>query len=134
MARAVAKRGEPFAKPCVILSGGETTVTIRPRQPGAAQESWRPCGRVLPGPGAGAAKARKKSGRWLQTPTALMASKTTRVCVSLLARSARCGKNMRISGYLDRNDAYGYFEALDDLVITGPTHTNVNDFRAILIL
>ena len=41
---------------------------------------------------------------------------------------------MRISDYLDRNDAYGYFEALGDLVITGPTHTNVNDFRAILIL
>ena len=38
------------------------------------------------------------------------------------------------SDFLDRNDAYGFFSALDDLVHSGPTHTNVNDFRAILIL
>ena len=41
---------------------------------------------------------------------------------------------MKIDQYLDRNDAYGYFKPLGDLVITGPTHTNVNDFRAILVL
>ena len=41
---------------------------------------------------------------------------------------------MKLDQYLDRNDAYGYFEPLGDLVITGPTHTNVNDFRAILVL
>jgi glycerate 2-kinase len=39
-----------------------------------------------------------------------------------------------VEGHLDRNDAYGYFQPLGDLVITGPTHTNVNDFRAILVL
>jgi glycerate 2-kinase len=43
-------------------------------------------------------------------------------------------QGMKISDYLDRNDAYGYFHAIADLVITGPTHTNVNDFRALLIL
>ena len=36
--------------------------------------------------------------------------------------------------HLDRNDAYGYFDAIGDLLVTGPTHTNVNDFRALLIL
>ncbi|NBW55648.1 MAG: glycerate kinase, partial [Betaproteobacteria bacterium] len=36
--------------------------------------------------------------------------------------------------YLDRNDSYRFFEALGDLVVSGPTHTNVNDFRAILVL
>jgi hydroxypyruvate reductase len=41
---------------------------------------------------------------------------------------------MKIDAYLGRNDAYGYFHALGDLVVTGPTHTNVNDFRAILVL
>jgi len=41
---------------------------------------------------------------------------------------------LRLSDHLDRNDAYGFFQALGDLVVTGPTHTNVNDFRAILIL
>ena len=40
---------------------------------------------------------------------------------------------MKLDEYLDRNDAYGYFEALGDLVVTGPTFTNVNDFRALLI-
>ena len=38
-----------------------------------------------------------------------------------------------LEDYLDRNDAYGYFRKLDDLVITGPTYTNVNDFRASLV-
>lgn len=43
-------------------------------------------------------------------------------------------KNMKLSAYMDRNDAYGFFEALDALFVTGPTHTNVNDFRALLVL
>jgi hydroxypyruvate reductase len=43
-------------------------------------------------------------------------------------------KGMKIDAFLDRNDAYGYFQPLDGLVVTGPTHTNVNDFRAILVL
>jgi hydroxypyruvate reductase len=41
---------------------------------------------------------------------------------------------MKIEDFLARNDAYGYFSALDDLVMTGPTFTNVNDFRALLVL
>jgi glycerate 2-kinase len=41
---------------------------------------------------------------------------------------------MKPDQYLARNDAYGFFRLLDDLVITGPTHTNVNDFRAMLVL
>jgi hydroxypyruvate reductase len=43
-------------------------------------------------------------------------------------------QGMKIDRFLDRNDAYGYFEPLGDLLVTGPTHTNVNDFRALLIL
>jgi hydroxypyruvate reductase len=41
---------------------------------------------------------------------------------------------MKLDDYLGRNDAYGYFNTIGDLVFTGPTHTNVNDFRAILVL
>jgi hypothetical protein len=51
LARAVAHRGVPFARPCVILSGGETTVTIRPRQPGQAKGRGGPGRRVLHGAG-----------------------------------------------------------------------------------
>ena len=49
-----------------------------------------------------------------------------------LARAAALGH--KVEQYLDRNDAYGFFEPLGDLVVTGPTFTNVNDFRGILVL
>jgi hydroxypyruvate reductase len=49
-----------------------------------------------------------------------------------LARGAHTG--LSLDEHLACNDAYGYFQALNDLVFTGPTHTNVNDFRAILVL
>ena len=134
LARAVAKHGEPFAKPCVILSGGETTVTIRPRQPGAAKGRGGRAGEFCLGL-AQALQGQEKV--WaLAADTdgidGIEDNAGARVSPCTLKRAAE--KNLRISDHLDRNDAYGYFEALGDLVITGPTHTNVNDFRAILIL
>ena len=48
------------------------------------------------------------------------------------ARGAALG--LKAQDFLDRNDAYRYFEALNDLVVTGTTYTNVNDFRALLVL
>jgi glycerate 2-kinase len=54
------------------------------------------------------------------------------VAPDTLARAAAQG--IKVDDHLDRNDAYGYFDALGDLVVTGPTYTNVNDFRALLIL
>ena len=48
-----------------------------------------------------------------------------------LARAAAQG--IKLADYMARNDAYNFFEPLGDLVVSGPTHTNVNDFRAILI-
>ncbi len=53
------------------------------------------------------------------------------VAPDTLARAEALGR--RVADHLDRNDAYGFFAALDDLLVTGPTHTNVNDFRALLI-
>jgi hydroxypyruvate reductase len=41
---------------------------------------------------------------------------------------------LNLDDHLQRNDAYAFFQALGDLVVTGPTHTNVNDFRAILVV
>jgi hydroxypyruvate reductase len=55
-----------------------------------------------------------------------------RVDPTTLARASALG--LKVSDHLGRNDAHGFFAALDDLVVTGPTHTNVNDFRAILIV
>ena len=49
-----------------------------------------------------------------------------------LARAAALG--LKPADFLDRNDAYSFFHALGDLVVPGPTFTNVNDFRALLVL
>ena len=134
LARAVARHGQPFAKPCVILSGGETTVTIRPRQPGAAKGRGGRAGEFCLGL-AQALQGQEKV--WaLAADTdgidGIEDNAGARVSPCTLRRAAE--QNLRISDHLDRNDAYGYFSAIGDLVITGPTHTNVNDFRAILVL
>jgi len=134
LARAVAQRGQPFARPCVILSGGETTVTIRPQQPGTPRGRGGRAGEFC----LGLAQALQgQEGVWaLAADTdgidGVEDNAGARVAPDTLARAAHAG--LRIGGYLDRNDAYGYFEALGDLVVTGPTNTNVNDFRALLIL
>ncbi|BCN40046.1 hydroxypyruvate reductase [Alicycliphilus denitrificans] len=134
LARAVAQRGQPFARPCVILSGGETTVTIRPQQPGTPRGRGGRAGEFC----LGLAQALQgQEGVWaLAADTdgidGVEDNAGARVAPDTLARAAHAG--LRIGGYLDRNDAYGYFEALGDLVVTGPTNTNVNDFRAILVL
>jgi glycerate 2-kinase len=134
LARAVALKGQPFQKPCVILSGGETTVTIRPRQPG------QPKGRGGRGSEFCMGLAQALQG---QTGVWALAADTdgidgvednagAMVTPDTLALAA--SKGMKLSEYMDRNDAYSFFEAIDALFVTGPTHTNVNDFRALLIL
>ena len=134
LARAVARHGQPFARPCVILSGGETTVTIRPRAPGAAKGRGGRAGEFCMGL---AQALQGQAGVWaLAADTdgidGVEDNAGARVAPDTLARAAAQG--LSIADHLDRNDAYGYFDALGDLVITGPTHTNVNDFRVLLIL
>lgn len=134
LARAVARHGQPFARPCVILSGGETTVTIRPRAPGADKGRGGRAGEFCMGL---ALALQGQAGVWaLAADTdgidGVEDNAGARVAPDTLARAAAQG--LSIADHLDRNDAYGYFDALGDLVITGPTHTNVNDFRALLIL
>ncbi|MFE1572404.1 glycerate kinase type-2 family protein [Comamonas odontotermitis] len=134
MARAVARHGMPFARPCVILSGGETTVTIRPRQPGAAKGRGGRAGEFCMGL-AQALQGQEKVWALAADTDGIDGVEDNagaRVAPDTLQRAA--AMSLRISDHLDRNDAYGYFLALNDLVVTGPTHTNVNDFRAILVL
>ena len=134
LARAVARHGQPFAKPCVILSGGETTVTIRQRPAGTPKGRGGRAGEFC----MGLAQALQGHDKvWaLAADTdgidGVEDNAGARVSPDTLARAQAQG--MRIAEYLDRNDAYGFFDALGDLVVTGPTHTNVNDFRAILVL
>ncbi|RYF26998.1 MAG: glycerate kinase [Comamonadaceae bacterium] len=134
LARAVALRGQPFARPCVILSGGETTVTVRPRRDGAARGRGGRAGEFCMGLAQG---LQGVQGVWaLAADTdgidGVEDNAGAFVTPDTLARAAAAQRSL--ADHLDRNDAYGYFQALDDLVVTGPTHTNVNDLRVLLIL
>ena len=134
LARFVANRGEPFARPCVIISGGETTVTVRTPAPGSARGRGGRAGEFC----LGLAQALQGQPKvWaLAADTdgidGLENNAGARVEPATLSRALAAG--MKIEDFLARNDAYGYFSALDDLVTTGPTFTNVNDFRALLVL
>jgi glycerate 2-kinase len=134
LARAVAQRGQPFARPCVILSGGETTVTVKKQPAGTARGRGGRAGEFCLGLAQG---LHGQGGVWAlaaDTDGIDGVEENAGACVGpeTLARAQALG--IKIDQYLDRNDAYGFFKELDDLVITGPTHTNVNDFRAILIV
>ena len=134
LARAVARRGQPFAKPCVILSGGETTVTVRPQPAGTPRGRGGRAGEFC----LGLAQALQgQAGVWaLAADTdgidGVEDNAGAFVAPDTLVRARAAG--MKVEQFLDRNDAYGFFEPLDALVLTGPTHTNVNDFRVLLIL
>jgi glycerate 2-kinase len=129
LARAVARHGQPFARPCVILSGGETTVTVKHKggRGGRASEFLLGCGIALQGqPGVWVLAADTDGIDGVEDNAGAIVSPDT------LARAAARGLKAR--EFLDRNDVYGFFAALDDLVVPGPTFTNVNDFRALLVL
>ena len=134
LARAVEAHNAPFARPCVILSGGETTVTIRPQPAGNPRGRGGRAGEFCLGlaqalqavPCVWALAADTDGIDGVEDNAGAVVAPDT------LARAAALA--MKPSAYLDRNDAYGFFGPLGDLLITGPTHTNVNDFRAILIV
>ena len=129
LARAVARRGAPFARPCVILSGGETTVTVASKggRGGRASEFLLGCAIALQGePGVHVLAADTDGIDGIEDNAGAIVTPDT------LARAAALGLNPR--DHLDRHDAYPFFAALGDLVVTGPTCTNVNDFRAVLVL
>jgi hydroxypyruvate reductase len=134
LARAAAHGKGPFQKPCVILSGGETTVTIRKQAPGTPKGRGGRAGEFCLGL---AVALQGQDHVWAIAADTdgidgIEDNAGARVTPDTLARAQTQG--VKAADCLDRNDAYGFFDALDDLVVTGPTHTNVNDFRAILVL
>jgi hydroxypyruvate reductase len=134
LARAAAKGEGPFQKPCVILSGGETTVTVRPQEAGTPRGKGGRAGEFCLGL---AVALQGQAGVWgLAADTdgidGVEDNAGAWVAPDTLARADAVG--LKPSAYLDRNDSYRFFEALEDLVVSGPTHTNVNDFRALLVL
>jgi glycerate 2-kinase len=127
MALQVAERNQPVAAPCVLLSGGETTVTVGGSGRGGRNvEYLLSLAIALQGHSRIYALAGDTDGVDGQEEIAggLLGPDS-------LARAWSLG--LRPNDMLDDNDGHGFFTALGDSVITGPTLTNVNDFRAILI-
>jgi hydroxypyruvate reductase len=124
----VDRHGQPAPAPAVLLSGGETTVTVRGQGRGgrnlefllALAVALNGAGNIwaLAGDSDGIDGSEDNAGAFV-TPDSL-------------ARARAAGLDPLAR--LDDNDGYGFFQALDDLVITGPTLTNVNDLRAILVV
>lgn len=123
----VRRHGQPVAAPCVLLSGGETTVTVRGTGRGGRNvEFLLSLAVALDGAAGIHAVAGDTDGvDGLEETAGALATPDT------LSRA--WAKGIRPRDSLDNNDGHGFFEALGDSVVTGPTLTNVNDFRAILI-
>jgi len=127
MAKSCALHGVPVRPPCVLLSGGETTVTVRGQGRGGRNAEFllalalaldgAPGIHALAGDTDGIDGSEDNAGALL-SPDSLRR-----------ARAAGIDARARLAD----NDGYGFFAALGDLVVTGPTRTNVNDFRAIWV-
>jgi hydroxypyruvate reductase len=127
MALQVAARNQPVSAPCVLLSGGETTVTVRGSGRGGRNvEFLLSLAIALEGNARTHALAGDTDGVDGQEEIA-----GAYMSPDSLARARALGLSPK--DMLDDNDAHRFFTALGDSVITGPTLTNVNDFRAILI-
>ncbi len=127
IAHQVRQHAQPLPAPCVLISGGETTVTLRGKGCGGRNVEFllglTDALRASPGIFAIACDTDGVDGA-AEVAGAL-------VTPDSIARGLKVGRSL--SDALDANDGHGYFAALGDQVITGPTLTNVNDFRAILI-
>ena len=119
--------GQPLPAPCVLISGGETTVTVRGSGAGgrnveflmalALKLNGAPKITALAADTDGVDGARDVAGAFITSDT--------------LVRARAMGIDPWAS--LSNNDGHGFFESLKDQIVTGPTLTNVNDFRAVLI-
>jgi hydroxypyruvate reductase len=128
IAREIAAHDSPFPRPVALLSGGECTVTVRGKgRGGRCTEFLLALARELQGvPGAWALAADTDGIDGVEDNAGALLAPDT------LTRATALGLDARRR--LDDNDGHGFFAALGDLVITGPTRTNVNDFRAIVLL
>jgi hydroxypyruvate reductase len=128
LVQSVIEHGSPLRPPCVILSGGESSVTVRGTGRGGRNAEYLLALAVAlqgtPGVHAMACDTDGIDGTE-DNAGAVLAPDT-------LQRAAAQGLDAR--ALLDNNDGYSFFSALGDLVVTGPTRTNVNDFRAILLI
>ncbi|MHA6310510.1 glycerate kinase type-2 family protein [Pantoea sp. S-LA4] len=129
IAKSVKQHGQPLKGPAVLLSGGETTVTVNEAKAGKGGRNSE----FLLGL---ACALRGESGIWAIAGDSDGIDGTEEAAGAMvfpdtLVRGKTCG--LDALSYLNAHDSYSYFHAINDLLITGPTLTNVNDIRAILI-
>jgi hydroxypyruvate reductase len=124
----VRRHGQPVKAPAVLLSGGETTVTLKGKGRGGRNaEFLLGLGLALEGaPGVWGLAADTDGIDGSEDNAGALLGPDS------LARARAAGRDPRAD--LAGNDAWGFFDAVGDLLVTGPTKTNVNDFRAVLIL
>jgi hydroxypyruvate reductase len=127
LAREVKQHGLPYQPPVALISGGETTVTVRGRGRGGRNcEFLLALGVDLNGADNIHALACDTDG--------IDGSEDNAGALLAPDSLQRAQRNKLDAGkLLDDNDGYGFFRSLDDLVVTGPTRTNVNDYRVILV-
>ena len=128
LVRQIRLLNEPFTAPVALISGGECTVTVRGKGRGgrctefllslAAELGSESGVAAIAGDTDGIDGSEDNAGAWWTSEQLQSAA----------------GRAVLPVPFLDINDAWGYFEALDTLIVTGPTRTNVNDFRVILVL
>ncbi len=127
IAKQIKHRDQPLNAPAMILSGGETTVTVRGNGKGGRNAEFiLSLLEALQGEEGISAIAvdtdgidgtEDNAGAWIDQRSLLKAKQL----------------NLKLNDFLANNDAYSFFQQLDQLVLTGPTMTNVNDFRAIFV-
>lgn len=127
IAQQVIRHGQPLPAPCVLLSGGETTVTVRGNGRGGRNAEFAlALALALRGqPGIHAIACDTDGIDGTEDNAGAIVTPDTLIRAEVAGLGA--------ADYLADNDGYGFFQAIGDLVISGPTMTNVNDFRAILI-
>jgi hydroxypyruvate reductase len=128
IAREIVASGQPLQPPACVISGGETTVTIRGDGLGGRNQEFALAAAIdIHGqPRITVASAGTDGTDGPTDAAGAIADGLT------LARARALGL-MSAADYLARNDSYRYFEALEDLILTGPTGTNVMDLRLIIV-
>ncbi|KZB53191.1 glycerate kinase type-2 family protein [Thalassospira xiamenensis] len=128
IAHQVANHGQPAARPCVLLSGGETTVTVRAKGGRGGRNSEFLLSLLIQ-----FRDHEEFSALAIDTDGIDGSEDNAGAIIDPTSWQKAISAGIDLREYLANNDAYSAFAKIDDLLITGPTLTNVNDFRAILI-
>jgi hydroxypyruvate reductase len=128
LAREIRQHGRPWRAPVALISGGECTVTVKGHGRGGR------CAEFLLSLAIDLNGADKTYALACDTDGIDGSENNAGALLMPDTCKRALGKKLDAAALLDNNDGYGFFHALDDLVVTGPTRTNVNDFRVLLVL